>query len=77
LISRLEKKVKPRNKSKNSPYHNFQKHLNNYLKKLLMIPHFRDSDEDFQIVARAIWNLFLNAKVKTKVILHLVFSGED
>jgi len=42
-----------------------------------MIPHFRDSDEDFQIVARAIWNLFLNAKVKTKVILHLVFSGED
>jgi hypothetical protein len=34
------KRQKKANKSENSPFHNYQKHLNNALKKLIIVPNF-------------------------------------
>jgi hypothetical protein len=36
-----QKKIK---KVENSPFHNYQKHLNNALKKLIIVPDFREDD---------------------------------
>lgn len=51
--------------------------MNNYLKNAVVVPPFRESEENYKAVARAIWEIFLKEKSKTKLVLHLVFNGNS
>ena len=68
------KKIK---KVENSPFHNYQKHLNSALKKLVIVPSFEEADEAYKHAAREIWNAYVAGDVKTKKILHFVFNERN
>lgn len=51
-----EKKIK---KIQNSPFHNYQKHLNNALKKLIIVPTFDGTDEGYKKAASQIWTKYI------------------
>ncbi len=53
-------KEKKGKKVENSPFHNYQKHLNNALKKLVILPHLSSSDEEFKLAARDIWGAYVS-----------------
>lgn len=61
----------------NSPFHNYQKHLNNALKKLVIVPNVCTDDEEFKIAARDIWKAYVEGEIKTKKILHFVFNERN
>lgn len=61
----------------NSPFHNYQKHLNNALKKLVIVPNLGTSDEEFKLAARDIWRAYVEGEIKTKKILHFVFNEKN
>lgn len=69
-----EKKVK---KVENSPFHNYQKHLNNALKKLVIVPNLGAEEEEFKLAARDIWRAYVGGDIKTKKILHFVFNEKN
>jgi len=74
LPPKSEKKIK---KVENSPFHNYQKHLNSALKKLVIVPLFEEADEAYKHAAREIWNAYVAGDVKTKKILHFVFNERN
>jgi len=64
-------------KVENSPFHNYQKHLNNALKKLIIVPAIQVEDEAYKHAAVRLWAAYVNGEVKTKKILHFVFNEKD
>ena len=46
-----QKKIRRNKKVENSPYHNFQKHLNSAIQKLVVLPETSESDEEYKIAA--------------------------
>lgn len=68
------KKIK---KLPNSPFHNYQKHLNNALKKLIIVPEFETNDELYKMAALEIWAAYSRGDIKTKRILHFVFNEKN
>ena len=52
---RKQKKIK---KVENSPFHNYQKHLNNALKKLIIVPSGKEDDDINKQVAVEIWKAY-------------------
>ncbi len=59
----------------NSPFHNCQKHLNNALKHILILPDGeQEAKEETCSLARQIWARFGESEIKTKRILHSVFN---
>lgn len=70
-------KEKKNKKVENSPFHNYQKHLNNALKKLIIVPHVSSEDEEYKIAARDIWKAYVEGEIKTKKILHFVFNEKN
>jgi uncharacterized protein YecT (DUF1311 family) len=77
LNAEHEKKSKKIKKMANSPFHNYQKHLNNALKKLIAFPLITEQDELYKKVAQRIWIAYLHADIKTKKILHSVFNQNN
>jgi hypothetical protein len=73
-LLRKEKKIK---RTENSPFHNYQKHLNNALKKLIIVPEFSDNDETYKKVAQEIWAQYISLDIKTKRILHYIFNERN
>lgn len=71
---RKQKKIK---KVENSPFHNYQKHLNNALKKLIIIPPVKEDDDIFKKVAVEIWKAYEKSQIRTKRILHFVFNERN
>jgi hypothetical protein len=70
-----QKKIK---KIENSPFHNYQKHLNNALKKLIIIPSAEVGDDDIdKKVAVEIWKAYERSEIRTKRILHFVFNERN
>jgi hypothetical protein len=61
----------------NSPFHNYQKHLNNALKKLVILPNLVGSDEEYKMAARDLWRIYSAGDVKTKKILHFIFNEKN
>lgn len=74
VAAKGEKKIK---KVENSPFHNYQKHLNNALKKLVIVPTFEEGDEVYKHAAKDIWNAYVAGDVKTKKVLHFVFNEKN
>lgn len=72
----MEKKKKIQ-KPQNSPFHNYQKHLNNALKKLIVVPEFNSSNESYKLAATEIWKQYLTLEIKTKRILHYIFNENN
>ena len=70
-------KEKKGKKVENSPFHDYQKHLNNALKKLVIVPNLTSADEEFKIAARDIWRAYVEGEIKTKKILHFVFNEKN
>lgn len=60
-----------------SPFHNYQKHLNNALKKIVIVPCFEEKEELYKKAAQEIWNQYLSTEIKTKKILHAVFNERN
>ena len=52
---RKQKKIK---KVENSPFHNYQKHLSNALKKLIIVPSDKEDDDINKQVAVEIWKAY-------------------
>ena len=64
-------------KTENSPFHNYQKHLNNALKKLVIVPAAEENEEAFKVAARDIWAAYLRTEAKTKKLLHSIFNERN
>jgi hypothetical protein len=67
-------KAKKIRKVTNSPFHNYQKHLNNALKKMILLPDYKHMDQLHQKVAHRLWTKYVQSEIKTKKILHSVFN---
>jgi hypothetical protein len=63
-------------KSKISPFHNYQKHLKNALKKLIILPKLKESDEAYNKCAIDIWTVYLSQDIKTRKFLYYIFNEE-
>lgn len=61
-------------KVSNSPFHNYQKHLNNALKKMVALPEYKQLEQPAHRVAHRLWTKYLLSEIKTKKILHSVFN---
>ena len=61
-------------KVKNSPFHNYQKHLNNALRKFIVLPNITNSDEEYKLAARDLWRAYKAGDIKNKKILHFIFN---
>ena len=59
-----------------SPFHNYQKHLGNALRKLAVVPYLPE-DEAYKRAAAEIWRGYLDSEVRTKKILHFVFNEKN
>lgn len=62
-ISRVEKKEtgirkKKIKKNEYSPFHNYQKHLNNALKRIIVVPRFENDQCLFKSAATQIWKTY-------------------
>ena len=60
--------------SKNSIFHNFQKHLITIIKKLVHIGEDTFEGYDCGALARSLWEVFLKCKGQSKKIFHLIFG---
>ena len=60
-------------KAKASPYHNYQKHLNQALKHLVVLPALSGGSEAMR-VAHQLWSVFLSSRSCTKKIFHFIFN---
>lgn len=69
----IQKQKKIR-KVTNSPFHNYQKHLNNALKKIITLPQPNPLDSAHVRAAQRLWAKYLKSDIKTKKILHSVFN---
>lgn len=68
-----ESEPKTGKKSKPSPYHNYQKHLNQALKHLIALPALACASEAMR-VANQLWGVFLCSRSSTKKIFHFIFN---
>lgn len=71
------KESKKQKKVENSPFHNYQKHLNNALKQLVIVPKVSSEDEEYKIAARDLWKAYSEGDIKTKKILHFIFNEKN
>ena len=72
-----QKKIRRNKKVENSPYHNFQKHLNSAIQKLVVLPETSESDDEYKIAAHQLWRAYVECPNKTRKILHFLFNENN